>query len=368
MAELDQLAPNYRRARDRWPTAPTLCSGYEALVASYSGNQHGIIEHVKSYIECVCRTVLEEFKGTVEQQDPTTTQLLVASLKALGVANSRGASKLDSVLSAYNKLADALTEMRNAEGPVAHGRDGFLDSISADHSRAFVFAGDSILGVLLACIDGSEPDLSITREPYESFTHYNRAIDAALLVDAAVEASQDQAVFVLTFQVGSVSDPLELRVEPSRLLYGVDRQAYIEVLRSTAQTELETTPAPEEVMLVPETVSSTSRGEDSPVRVVEYYKGPLATSRAEVELVVHDSGIAESLSLPQRGQLVDSVLATAEHAMATDWAERESLTAGMRVGIRRVLRLFGADDRRAKHAAEEVVAIVRKSTSTASAE
>ena len=93
---------------------------------------------------------------------PSTTDLLVAALDPLGLKNTRGATKLDKVLSGFNRLADAIGDMRNEAGPVAHGKDGFLDAIAADHARAFLHAGDAILGILLNAFEGKQPDLIAT--------------------------------------------------------------------------------------------------------------------------------------------------------------------------------------------------------------
>src|SRR5436190_9986140 len=99
MADLEVLAPNYRRARERWPDAPTLSHCHEALTACFDGNSHGMVEHVKSFIESVCVTILGEFHEQMPSSKPTATELLVAALRPLGLENTRGASKLDKVLS-----------------------------------------------------------------------------------------------------------------------------------------------------------------------------------------------------------------------------------------------------------------------------
>jgi hypothetical protein len=136
MPDLDALAPNYRRAQQRWPEAPILAKCHEALKAAFDTNAHGLVEHVKSFIESVCLTIMSELREPMPSATPSTTDLLVAALNPLGLRNTRGASKLDKVLSGFNRLADALTEMRNDNGPVAHGKDAFLDALTVDYARA----------------------------------------------------------------------------------------------------------------------------------------------------------------------------------------------------------------------------------------
>ena len=62
MPDLDALAPNYRRAQQRWPDAPTLAKCHESLGASFDTNAHGLVEHVKSFIESVCLTIMGEMR------------------------------------------------------------------------------------------------------------------------------------------------------------------------------------------------------------------------------------------------------------------------------------------------------------------
>ena len=237
MSEVDELAPNYRRAKERWPAAPNLSHCYGEIVACYASTSHGLVEHVKALLESVCVTILEEFGKPMPSSTPSTTELLVEALRPLGLYNTRGASKMDKVLSGYNRLSEALSEMRNENGPVAHGKDGFLDALEADHARAFLHTGDTILGLLLNALEGKEPDLSQTREPYERFPHHNDRIDRSVGVEAIVDPVGGLPVVVISITTGGAAEAIEIRVEPSRLLYGVDRSAYIEVL-STAAAEL----------------------------------------------------------------------------------------------------------------------------------
>ena len=232
MADLDVLAPNYRRAQQRWPDAPTLAKYLESLNSCFAGNAHGMVEHVKSFIESVCLTIMGELREPMPSSTPSTTDLLVAALSPLGLRNTRGASKLDKLLSGFNRLTEALTEMRNDNGPVAHGKDAFLDVVTSDHARAFVHAGDAILSVLLNALEGKQPDLTVTREPYESFPHLNDRIDRAVSVEARIDEDGERPMVVFLVATGQRGEAIELRVEPSRLLYGIDRSAYIEVIRT----------------------------------------------------------------------------------------------------------------------------------------
>lgn len=230
MVDLDALAPNYRRAKERWSDAQTLTQGYNALKICVEGSSHGLVDHVKSVIECVCVTTLAEFNKSLSTSTPGITELLVGALGCVGLHNSKGAGKLSKLLSGFNRLSDAISEIRNETGPVSHGRDGFFDDVGADLARTYLHVGDLILSVLLNAMEGTEPNLVMTREPYERFNHLNDRIDSAVSVRARVDPDADSSVIVITISPRTSAEAIEVRVEPSRLLYGVDRAIYVEIL------------------------------------------------------------------------------------------------------------------------------------------
>jgi hypothetical protein len=348
--------PNYRRASERWPQAPALAQYHGAISSCIAGKGHGVVEHVKSFIECVCITILGEFGEPLPSSDPTSTELLVAALRALGFQNSRGASKLDKVLSAFNRLADALSEMRNENGPVAHGKDGFLDAIEADHARAFLHAGDAIVGLLLNALEGKQPNLLFTREPYERFKHLCNRIDRSVGIEADVDDEGAGPMLVLSLSIFGRTDKLELRIEPSRLLYGVDRTAFVEVLSDAPAALEEDRDNGEEKVEEPTprpTPQPGAAGAPAPPKVVaaSEYSGMFADLRAGLRAFV----IGEGISLAPTNELLNSMLAAAEANSGIDWQTRENLQARMKVGFRRVLSKEGIDLVKATDASERLL-------------
>jgi hypothetical protein len=365
MPNFDALAPNYRRAQQRWPDAPTLARRLEALRACFDTNTHGQVEHVKSFIESVCLTIMGELREPMPSATPSTTELLVAALSPLGLRNTRGASKLDKVLSGFNKLADALTEMRNDNGPVAHGKDAFLDALTADHARAFVHAGDAILSVLLNALEGKQPDLTVTREPYESFPHLNEPIDRAVSVEARIDEDCERPMVVFSVAAGPRGEAIELRVEPSRLLYGIDRSAYIEVLRTADLVVAETGEGEDEEEVAPSTGPVAPAGLDAasvPVPLAELvptYGGALEVLREGLGDFLTAEGVDPAPAAEGGARLTDSLLATVEQNMGLDWKRREPLQARLKVACKRVLVRFGSDAAKAENVAERLVAWLR---------
>lgn len=365
MHDLDLLAPNYRRAQQRWPDAPMLGRCYEALDACFNGNTHGLVEHAKSFVESVCLTIMGEFGTPMPTAQPSMTELLVTALGALDLKNTKGASKLDKVLSGFNRLADAIGEMRNETGPVAHGKDGFLDAVTRDQARVFLHAGDAILGILLNAFEGKEPDLIATREPYENFAHLNERIDGAVAVEARIDDDGDRPIVVFSVATGRRDEAIELRVEPSRLLYGIDRGAYVEVLKTadlavTKAEESETSEveaSAEDLGEVPDAGIGISVG---PVtEVVVQYQGELAALRGGVEAFLRAEGVDPTLAVSDGARLTDSLLATAEENMALDWKRRETMQAKLKVACKRVLVRFGSAVDKADAVADRFVTWLR---------
>ena len=150
--KIEYLVPYYKAAKDNWPSAINLDRLYSALELSYQNDSIGLIEHIKSFIESVCLTILTDYGETIENSTPTTTEILSNTLRTIGLDNTRGISKIDKVLSGYNKIAEGISEMRNETGILAHGKDGFIETLEKEHLRSFLFAGNSILCLLLAAL------------------------------------------------------------------------------------------------------------------------------------------------------------------------------------------------------------------------
>ena len=357
MEAFDAFVPHFRRAKERWPEAPTLAQGYDGVCESYAGSSHDIIGSCKSFIECVCRTILGESGKPDPPSNSTPTFLLGEALKALGLQNSRGASKLDDVLTAHNKMSDALAFMRNNYDPGAHGKDGFLDTLSNNECRAYLVTADTILALLLAAYDGKEPDLFATREPYERFERFHRLIDQNVTMGASVDDETGQ--LMVTLQTPALPDGIDLILAPSELLYALDRTAYVELLRSAAvpapSTEAESMAAP---MVSAQFVTT------APVtpQIVREYNGSLSPLKDSFQEYLRGLGGLEAIVASTT--LRDSLLATAEGSMGLDWTSRAPLQAAMKVSLRRTLVKFGIEAKRAEQTAEGLVAWLKTHAAT----
>ncbi len=337
----DMQLPHLRQALEHWPDAPTLANHYQAVVDSYESNQHGLIETMKSFIECVCLTILGDYGKPMPSASPSSTEMLVEALKVLGLHNTRGASRLDRILSAYNKLSDTLGDMRNENGPIAHGKDGFLDNLTQNHIKPYLFIADTILALLLGVLEGTEPNLKFTREPYERFCNSHEKIDCSVSVESSVEYEDDLPMLLVKLKTGNLADGIELRIEPSRLLYTIDREAYIALLEASFSSVISESESDEKDTAKEPVMPTAKTKEPIPFfEVVQIYGGHLLPLKNEFKVYMSSLGLLNSSGESGGPSLIDSILKTAEMNMGTDWREREVLQASMKIAFRRTLARF----------------------------
>lgn len=358
MNDISNSIPNYERACGIWPDASNLRQSVDAVQRSADGMQHGLIEHVKSCIECICITILTD-RGEEVPERPQDLDLLRLTLDSLGLQNTRGRSRIDSIVSAFNKLAGAIVDLRNERGVVGHGKDGFLDALSTDHLRSFLFVGDAVVGYLLAAYEGVEPNLSFTREPFERFASKSALIDRSLVMTAEVEDSDDGTPYLaIELRVGPGQVPTKLRVEPSRLLFHVERDAYVDLLSQSLQLE---EPEPEEteetdVALAGLSDSRTeankaSAGPDVPEQVsTREYLGTLDPIEDDIKALLAPLNLSES----QVQGVAREILTETESRMGPDWRTRAPLGAAMRISFAATLRTAGVGNYAAKQRATEL--------------
>lgn len=245
--------------------------------------------------------------------------------------------------------------LRNERGVVGHGKDGFLDALESDHLRSFLFVGDAICGLLLAAYQNVEPNLSFTREPFDRFQRKSALLDRAVAITAEVEATDDAIPYlVVELRVGPGQVPTTLRIEPSRLLFHVERDAYVDLLSQSQlldDQERVSTAEEEEAALV-ETVGPSSVSVDVETRRIiapskREYRGTLDPIRNDF------AALLTPLNLPaeEHNRLIENLLTEAENDMGPDWRVRDSLQASTRVAFAAAMRQEGIQAQRAKQEA-----------------
>jgi hypothetical protein len=224
--------PGIREACGHWRDAPMLQQTFEALERNLEQNNDACIDCAKTVVEVVCRVVVESFhtpqtplKPT--QETPTLSDWLTAAIRALKLGDVRD-DRFKKLVSRHHKLADALNDLRNKAGPASHGKDPYLDRLAEHHRRSAVLAADAIVAFLHQAYLDTQLDPISSREPWERFAEDNALIDAHVGLAVNVE---DGGTPTLRFLLPS-GDELPINIEVSRLLYLLDRDAYVEALNA----------------------------------------------------------------------------------------------------------------------------------------
>ncbi|HCF1752050.1 abortive infection family protein [Pseudomonas aeruginosa] len=221
--------PGIREACGHWRDAPMLQHTFEALQSSLESESDSSIDAAKGMVECVCRVVIDQLDDPTSplkpRDDASITEWVSAATRVLRRGDARD-RKFADLIKHHNGLAESLRVLRNDAGPLSHGKDGFIHALTVYHRRAAVLAADALVAFLHKAYLNAQLDPISSREPWERFAEDNSLIDAhvGLSVDA-----EDGGTPTLRFLLPS-GDELPINIEVSRLLYQLDRDAYVEAL------------------------------------------------------------------------------------------------------------------------------------------
>ena len=110
------------------------------------------------------------------------------------------------------------------------------------HRRAALLAADVIVTFLHEAYLEREPDPVLTLEPFDRFAESNATIDEY----AAIIAKADEDGILQGRVLSPNNEEITLSVEPSRLLFGVDREAYKLALNACRDAAISRPPVDEE--------------------------------------------------------------------------------------------------------------------------
>jgi len=224
--------PGIREACSHWRDAPMLQQTFAALEEAVAKENDACIDCAKAIVEVVCRIIVDELDSPINPVKPKAAspdfgEWVSSAVRVLKLGENRN-NKFLKLVSQHHKLTSALGDLRNDAGPVSHGRDGFLDKLSSYHRRSAVLSADGIITFLHQAYLEAELDYVRSREPYERFSHLHEIIDAHVGLRKGDEIDETPT---LRFQLPS-GDEITLTVEVSRLLYQLDREAYVEALNA----------------------------------------------------------------------------------------------------------------------------------------
>jgi hypothetical protein len=211
----------------------------QALVQTFDEDNDACIDAAKALVESACRVIIDNLDDPSNPVKPTEAnpsfgRWMSAAVRALGLGQERDES-FKKLISQYHSLTTALGDLRKTAGMLSHGRDGFINKLSKHQRRAAILAADAIISFLHEAYLEHGPELVRTLEPYERFDRSNRLIDSRIRVDAQ---GDDEFVLVLVDIDLPSSDTISIAVEPSRLLFEFDREAYVAALLACREAPL----------------------------------------------------------------------------------------------------------------------------------
>ncbi len=219
---------------------------FEALDKAFAEDNDACIDCAKAMVEVVCRVIVDELDSPTApvkppEANPPFGMWVSAAVRALKLGDNRH-SAFQKMVSQHHKLTESLGALRNDAGPVSHGRDGFISRLSAYHRRAAVLSADAIVSFLHQAYLDADLNLAQTREPYERFAAWHEVIDRHI----AVAAENGESDFTLIFRLPE-QEEIALTVEPSRLLFQLDRQAYIAAFEAAKEADAKMLPDVEDL-------------------------------------------------------------------------------------------------------------------------
>lgn len=223
--------PGIREACAHWRGAPMLQRTFEALQASIESESDATIDAAKGLVECVCRIVIDQLDDLTSPLKPrdeaAVTEWVSAATRVLRRGDVRD-RKFADLIKHNNGLAESLRVLRNDAGPLSHGKDGFIQALTVYHRRAAVLAADAIVTFLHKAYLDTQLNPISSREPWERFAADNALIDAHVSLEVDAENGDSPTLRFLLPD----GDELPINIEVSRLLYQLDRDAYVVALNA----------------------------------------------------------------------------------------------------------------------------------------
>lgn len=341
--QLYEIAPSFELAAKRWPDALNLQQHYEDLKTTYEKEGSSIIELAKSFLEMVCHTVLDDLDAKKpEKSNPSTSELFSCVRSALKLDNVREVNGLGDILSGYNKLTKGLVALRDNGGTVAHGKDSYFDRLSTKHVKIFLLAAESVISFILEAFDGIEPNLSVTREPYERFIHLNEKIDLTTRIKAEVDDTSGVLNLIVSYGTKD-HDDFNLSFNTSEVLYKLDREAYVEVVNYIKGIEVE-----RDEEIVDQEFEDIQREENfidrkfktiPGLEIKHNYNGKYADLSSDFVEYLSQKKSKEN-SKKKINQFVSSILSEMEKFVVVDWKYRENILSEVRLYLKRIIRVL----------------------------
>jgi hypothetical protein len=226
-----------------WRHAPMLQQTFETLEREFADENDACIDAAKGFVECACRLLIQELDNPlnpiekwpdspIRNAHPSFSNWVSAAFRLMAIVERRD-DPFSKVISQHYSLTEALGKFRDIAGTVSHGKEGLSKRLSAHHRRSALLAADAIVTFLHEAYREREPDPVRTFEPYERFEASNAIIDEY----TTLRAELDDEGYLRAVVILPDGEEVPLAVETSRLLFGVDREAYKLVLNACCEAK-----------------------------------------------------------------------------------------------------------------------------------
>lgn len=235
--------PGIKAFSTYWRQAPMLQQTFETLEREFADENDACIDAAKGFVECACRLLVQELDdplnpiaswpdSPVRGAHPSFNNWVSAAFRLLAIVERRD-DPFSKVISQHYNLTEALGRFRDIAGPISHGKEGLSKKLSIHHRRSALLAADALVTFLHEAYLEREPDPIRTFEPYERFEASNDVIDEF----ASLRSEVDEEGLLRAVVTLPSRDEVSLTVETSRLLFGVDREAYKLVLNACREAK-----------------------------------------------------------------------------------------------------------------------------------
>lgn len=229
--------PGIKAFCTHWGHAPMLQQTLQTLEREFTDDNDACIDAAKGIVECACRVIIENLDDPTSpvkppQENPDFGAWVSAAVRVLELSEIRDEA-FKKLISQHYKLTETLGGLRNKAGILSHGKDGFIAKLSVHHRRSALLAADAIVTFLHSAYLEREPDPTLSLEPYERFARPNAVIDRYTTIQAKID---EEGLLVAKVRLPD-GDEIPLNIEPSRLLFGVDREAYKYALSACREAE-----------------------------------------------------------------------------------------------------------------------------------
>ena len=235
--------PGIKAFCTHWRQAPMLQQTFETLEREFAEENDACIDAAKGFVECACRLLIQELDDPVNPiaswpdspirgANPSFSNWVSAAFRLLSIVGVRD-DPFSKVISQHYNLTEALGKFRDLAGPISHGKEGLSRKLSVHHRRSALLAADALVTFLHEAYLEREPDPVRTFEPYERFEASNATIDAF----ASLRLETDEEGGVRAIVKLPNDEEVPIAIELSRLLFGVDREAYKFVLNACIEAQ-----------------------------------------------------------------------------------------------------------------------------------